>query len=103
MEIISTNGMVEFTLIAGKDMVKGRMLESEALELIRKGSIKQKGNKITVDGKFIFETGEGEVEEKPLVESVKPQEEPQEDKPLTKKSKDDKPLSKNSKRKPKKK
>lgn len=102
MEIISKNGMVEFTLIAGKDRVKGRMLKGEALELIHKGNVKKKGNTITVDEKFIFDI-EGEVEDKPLVESAMPQEEVKEDKPLTNKRKDDKPLTKNSKRKPKRK
>lgn len=94
---VNEQGKVEFELITGKDRVKGAMLESEAMELVRKGKTQKKGSSIIVDGKFVFgldDVALDEVDDKPLVEE-KPRRKLKDE---TEKPLSDKPLRKNSKK-----
>ena len=73
MELKAVNGMVEYRMIAGSDMVSGHMTHAEAKELVASGDVKEKDGQIIVNGKFIFGEKLDKAETK---ETSEPKEEP---------------------------
>ncbi len=60
MKIKNSNGIVDFIMKAGKDLVKATMELSEAEKIIKNGEMKKttavKGYNVCVDGKYYFNT-----------------------------------------------
>lgn len=95
---LNPNGKVAFLLKTGSHQVRGEMLEAEAKEIIRKGSVEHSNGQIIVDDKFIF----GNVD-KPIKEAVKeeqPKKEVEKDVPLKEAVKGKKTMKDNADKKP---
>lgn len=59
MNLVVTDGQVEYLMKAGKDVVKGRTLEGNVRRMIEQATIKEitddyKGFPLCVNGKFYF-------------------------------------------------
>lgn len=81
MELKAVNGMVEYRMRAGSDMVSGQMTHAEAKEMVASGDVKEKDGQIIVNGKFIF----GDIKDVEPTESEEPKtDEPKETKKKSK-------------------